>query len=650
MYTPYTNSFPQALTIASGCLATMLTAVLWSRPLRTCTATALLGAAIWTAALLPVATELAVALQLETVPEALPVLETSATLASMALILHGPRWFGVLGVLGQLALFFACRYVRDSNYELMGAYLFWYGALIGVHGWQLARISHRSDPVVPMRAFWIQDAAIFLVTAGLASLVSQLVFRRLTFNGDEIANTFQASVYGHLRAYAPLPPCPSMFDNYWVFRHEGRAFSQYTPGWPLFMAPFQRLGVVWLAGPFMAGIMAVGVARLSRRVAAGLGKTPESSGRIVQIAGVIGAISAVFGPSMLLNGASRFSHPMVAACFAWSVESLCVVSNPEASRRRQLGYGLLLGAATALGVATRPADGGTLGVGVFLYFLYALARGRISWRGLLGTALTFVFFAGLTAVILRLQLGAWWQTGYTIAASIHPEAELHLSWPEPQQVKTSLPLATGSYCWWPAAPALGIAGLVQALGGRERRVPFMLSLSALALLGFYFFVEFGRHSDDGLGPRYILPVVVLMATGGAGILAPLVEKLCTTRGLRLPALARSAGPALLATAALVAGVIGVAPLVYPVGAAEYAYMTAPLRGARRLRLKNAIVMIEPGKTLASEWNIAQNDPMDPDPDVLFLIRKSAADEACARQHFPGRTWYRAGMDETLAPY
>ena len=58
-----------------------------------------------------------------------------------------------------------------------------------------------------------------------------------------------------------IPPCASMFENYWVFRHEGRAFSQYTPGWPLFMAPFSRLGVIYLAGPVMAGILAVGIGR-----------------------------------------------------------------------------------------------------------------------------------------------------------------------------------------------------------------------------------------------------------------------------------------------------------------------------------------------------------------------------------------------------
>ena len=106
-------------------------------------------------------------------------------------------------------------------------------------------------------------------------MVTIFVFERVIYNGDEIAGTFQADVYGHGRAYAPIPACPSMFENYWVFRYQGRAFSQYTPGWALFMAPFSRLGVIWVAGPVMAGILAIALARLSRRVASGLGARPQ---------------------------------------------------------------------------------------------------------------------------------------------------------------------------------------------------------------------------------------------------------------------------------------------------------------------------------------------------------------------------------------
>lgn len=600
--------------------------------------------------LAPNAPAVAGLLHLDPSPRDSSILQISATLAIVAMLLDGSRRLGVLAALGQWGLYTLAHAVRDSNYELSFAYILFYGALIGVHRLITAASNGVAREAVPAtRSFLRQDGVIFLATACLALLVTNLVFGREVFNGDEVANSFQADVYGHLRAYAPIPACPAMFENYWVFRHNGHAFSQYTPGWPLFMAFFQRLGVIWLAGPVMGGLLAVAIARLSRRVASGLGTTPEQSERIVAVAGWLGPIFAFLGPALLLNSASRFSHTMVCGCFAWAVESLCVVSERNGSSGRAWRYGLLLGAATSLGLATRPADGGTLGVGVFLYFLWALFRRRIAWRAFLGTALGFLIFGGLTAILLRLQLGKWFQTGYALSASIHPEALLRLTWPQPNQIKYAVPLATGSYCWWPIAPALGVAGLLRALRGRERRVPFMLVVGALAMVGFYFFVEFGRGGDDGLGPRYLLPMVVPMAVGSAGILAPLFEMALRRRsGFR--SWIRSSGPAILATLAAAYGVTRVAPTMYPVAYAEYKYATAPLRAARRARLKNAIVIVQRGQIPADEWNLAQNAPMDPHPDVLFLSRRDPAEDACARQNFPGRTWYRAGMKDVLTPY
>jgi len=642
---PYTDDFPQAAAVAGQSIAATLTALLWYRPLRTRGATILFGVAIWLAILAPSAPTIARFFHLDPSPRDLSMLQISATLAIAAMVLGGSRLLGVLAALGQWGLYVVAHAVRDSNYELSFAYVFFYGVLIGVQALTTEPPARAARTPVA-RSFGRQDGIIFLVTMALALVVTNLVFGRVVFNGDEVANSFQADVYGHLRAYAPMPPCPSMFENYWVFRHNGHAFSQYTPGWPMFMAAFQRLGVIWLAGPVMGGLLAIAIARLSRRVSAGLGRNPEESARIVAIAGWLGPILAIAGPSLLLNSASRFSHTMVCACFAWAVESLCVVSDRSLAPGRAWRYGVLLGASAALGVATRPADGGTLGIGIFLYLLWVLFRRRITWRAFAGTALGFVFFGGLTAIILRLQLGAWLQTGYSISSSIHPEAVLRLSWPEPHQYKYSVPLATGSYCWWPVAPALGVAGLLRALGGRERRAVFMLSVSGLGLLAFYFFVEFGRGGDDALGPRYLLPLVVPMAVGSAAILAPLFEVLLRAGTPWLTRL-RTAGPAILAGAAAVYGVARVAPGMYPLAHAEYMYATAPLRGARRAGLKKAIVIIERGHVPADEWNLAQNPPMNPNPDILFLSRHNEADEICARQNFPGRTWYRAGMNETL---
>ena len=648
MHLPYTNDFPGACAIAGGVIGFTLIAVARTSSFRSRLASTSLCLAIGIAALLPVAIpNLASTSAMLSV---LLILQVSASFATLGMLRQRSHWLKALGVVGQALLLAVSFHVRDSDYELCFLYLFWYGVLLGSHLLWTAPPIADQPALTPARSFLRHDLIIFAATVPLAFLVTNLVFGRLIYNGDEVANTYQANVYGHLRAFGPTPPCPSMFENYWVFRLGGRTFSQYTPGWPLFMAPFARLGIIYLAGPVMGGIAAVGIARLSRRVAAGLGSTAESSRRIVAIAGVLGPMSAMLGVSMMLNAASRFSHTMVCACFAWAVESLCVVSDRDVTRGRAASYGFLLGTSAALMLATRPADGGTLGVGIFAYFLWAALRRRLSWRALVGTALGFAIFGGLTAVILRLQLGEWFQTAYKLAPLVHGEAKLVLSWPRPNEIKYGIPLATGSYCWWPAAPALGIAGLIRALGGRERRVAFMFVLSACVFLGFYFFVAFGRYSDDGLGPRYHLPLVVLMASGGAALLAPLFARIPIER-LGMPrAWVRSVLTAALVAVTLIYGTVRIAPLLYPVAYREYRYGTAPFRGAQELGLKHAIVMILPGHSTDDGTNLAQNPPLDPNPDVLFLFRRSAADEICARQNFPGRTWYRATFDEKLPPY
>lgn len=652
MFRPYSDDFPATFAIAGQCVAAALTAALVSRPLRSKAATALFVSGVWVAALYPPTLGLRDLLSLHPPPSLFLALQTSACLVTLAMVLNGKRWLSIVAVLGQWALVYLASHLRDSDYELAQTHLVWYGALFGLH-LAGAPDGPGAFPSLRRRAFHVQDAVIFLLTIALAFYVTNRVFQRVTFNGDEIANTFQANVYGHLKAYARLPPCPSMFENYWVFQYKGRAFSQYPPGWPLFMAPFERLGVVHLAGPVMAGIVAVAIARLSRRLASGLAPTEAAAARVVAIAGPLGAVLAMFGPSMLLNGASRFSHPMVAACFAWAVESVSVLTEPGTSRRRAFGYGLLLGAATSLGLATRPADGGTLGVGVFLYFAYAFFRRRVSLPGVAGTVLTFLLFGGLTAVILRLQLGAWFKTAYTIAASIHPEAEVKLSWPEPHQFKYAVPLAWGAHMWWPAAPALGAAGIVQALRGRERRVPFMLVVSGLTFVGFYLFVEFSRVSDDGLGPRYLLPLVVPMAAGGAALLSPLFvsffDALRQRPFLRTPVALRAAPLALVLGAALY-GTYQIAPHVYPLAQKDYEVATLHLRAARAKKLKRAIVILEQHQVPVHVTNLSQNLPFDEKPDVLFLIKRSPADEACAKRNYPGRKWYRAVPNGKLVPY
>jgi hypothetical protein len=133
-------------------------------------------------------------------------------------------------------------------------------------------------------------------------------------------------------------------------------------------------------------------------------------------------------------------------------------------------------------------------------------------------------------------------------------------------------------------------------------------------------------------------------SGSGACLAPLVARLFgAAMSFELSRLRRlrDYGPGVLALASAAYGVVKIAPRTYPVAYAEYHQGTAPIRAARDRHLKRALVLIFPEDAVQGWCNLNQNAPFDPNPDILFLARLRPADEACARRHFPGLTWYQA---------
>ena len=474
-----------------------------------------------------------------------------------------------------------------------------------------------------------------------------LVLHGRTDSADEWANTFQAAAFAKLHAYGGLPHCPEAFRNFYVFQYLGRSFAQYTPGWPFFMTPFVALHLAWLAGPASLGVLAVGVARLGRRATAGFarGADPTAAAQ-VRAGGIFAAVVLALSWMVLINGASRYPHVFVAAMFAWSLEALCRVSDPTLSHDDQKKWGAVLGGCAALMLTARPGDGATLGFGLFVYFVYAVIRRRVGWRSAAMGAAVAGFVGGLTLVILRLQLGRWFQTGYSLTETFYPWAKMAWSLPKPNEYKWGIPLAAGLYCWWPCAPAVGLAGIA-ALQGRARRLGFVFCLGVLPLVFLCTLNEFGRGYDFGYGPRYEFPLVVPMAVGAGVIFADLWMRATLAAHGRIGGFAASAlnlgGPFVLALAAVIVGVVRVAPNLYP-----FTYQDVHLHN--RLReaidaadLHNAIVFGGIGLNTTDPLDLTENLPLDlyPNQDVLIAIDRGPDETRCVQEKYRGRAFYRA---------
>ena len=254
---------------------------------------------------------------------------------------------------------------------------------------------------------------------------------------------------------------------------------------------------------------------------------------------------------------------------------------------------------------------------------------------------------GLTLVILRLQLGRWFQTGYSLAETFYPWAKVAWSLPKPNEYKWGFPLAAGSYCWWPCSPAVGLAGLA-ALKGRARRLAFVFFLSAVSLVLLCTLTEFGRGFDFGYGPRYELPLLVPMAVGTGVVLADLWTR-ARAHAVGTSALALG-GPAALALAAVVVGVVRIAPYLYP-------FTYADVHTHNRLKdaidastdLHNAVVFGGVGLNTTDPLDLTENLPLDlyPNQDVLIAIDRGPEETRCVQEKYRGRKFYRAIPSEPV---
>ncbi|HEY8040151.1 MAG TPA: hypothetical protein VIF15_10175, partial [Polyangiaceae bacterium] len=599
MHWPYSLDFSESFYAAQMCGGLMLTALLLFWRFGPAPARWTLLAALWVAALATTFAPFEASLGVKPGPDQLRhVLALSAALGTVAAVLAARPAVALVALLGEWPLWLVSGFVKESEAELGVLHLAWLGLLLGLLARPWAQRPRVTEPAqAPAEgSYRVHDAVVFLVATALAAVVCLVVMHRRDGSGDEWGYTYQAAVFAKGHIYAQSPRCQPYLQSFYVFESSGRLFSQYTPGWPLFIAPFVLLHVIWLSGPVSMGLMALAMARLGRTAMRGFGRhdaPPAAS--TVRVAGTWAAGLTTLGTMILINGASRYAHVFTLALYALSLEALFMVATPGLSAARQRWWGLVLGSAAVLGVATRPADGAFVGIGMAALFVYVLVRRRVGWRAFVMATVGFAFWTGLCLVILRLQLGKWFTTGYSLNAVIHPWNVVKYSMPQPREWKYGLPLATGAYCWWPCSMGVGLAGLAM-LRGRALGLVWAMALGCVPYIVYCMWLDLGQRGYDwGYGPRYLMVLCVPMAVGGAVALAPLTvaarERLTAGRS----AFARG-GPLALALFAVVCGWVRIVPLVWPTVASHVQKHSGLNAAIEALHLKNAIVVAQEGTT------------------------------------------------------
>lgn len=630
MHTPYTPSPGESFIIAQTAIGVTGAALAWVHRRAIGWTVPVFWFAIGCAAFAPSIVPLVLSMKGHPSPELWLDLLRYGSWAMLggAIFARGGIASKLLAVVVLLGLRWLDGYLVDSAFELCSLHLCGTLLVLGACARNVPPAAAKRESAAGREIEAIQDLVLFVAAVLLAALVGRFVLRSGLDSSDESAYVFQAHVLAKLRSYSDAAPCGSSFQNFWVFDYEGRRFSQYTPGWPLFMVPFVWLKLLPLAGPTSLGIFTVGAARVARRL------VPEAARTW---AGALAGASLIASSTCLINGGSYFSHIWVSACFVWSIETLFRCGEVSTPRARAL-WGVAFGLALTWMVSTRPSDGCLLGGGLFLLFVFRLVQRKIPARAFVAGAITALVLGGWTLWVLHRQLGTWFTTGYSLTSIVHPWVKLEFQKPEPSEWKWGIPLGTGTYCWFPASAALALFGFAMVRGRNAVAIVVTMFASLAALFTFYAWLNFGRGFDWGYGPRYVLPSIAAWSVGTGAALGQLSVGVRAGARIARPGRATAAW----AAATLVATFLLV-PLLYPMNTDSVMKLEEISDRAHDAGLRHAIVFVSAGVGERGPLDYTINLPLDlyPKQNVLVAQPVTAEDRQCLRDTFPDRSFYEA---------
>ncbi len=345
---------------------------------------------------------------------------------------------------------------------------------------------------------WIPVALVVVPTL-LYSTTAWVVFDGRPLHIDAMIQAFQANIYaaGHLSV--PVPDDPRFFLADLVIEHDGRAFSQFPPGWSALLAVGFLLGIPWLIAPLCGALAVYGLYRLL--------KERGDDDRTALFTAVLLGLS----PWFVFNAASWMSH-VPALCFILLGSAALVrgVREPRGWLWAGLG-GFGLGLATVI----RPLEGVAFGLPATLWMLVRARSGKPALRGLAGFAVGGSLAIGLLLAYNQVLHGSPTLFGFELQWGPEHRLGFHdAPWGPPHTFLRGVQLVNGyllglQLLYFDApAPSLVLALAALFLTRRLDAVDrYLLAGCTLLLLGYLAF--WGEGHD--LGPRYLIPLAPVVA-------------------------------------------------------------------------------------------------------------------------------------------
>lgn len=460
------------------------------------------------------------------------------------------------------------------------------------------------------RALWIVGIVAFLFSWFLQTWL----FGGMPHVTDAVSQQFQARIFAEGQWTAPAPPCPEAFVQYNVnITSDGKWFSKYLIGHPLWLAIGSRLGLVSFWMPLAWAIA------LSLFLFVGETAWDRPTARLAAALAALSPLGALLAASFMSH--TTFLLYLAAAAAGWVI---ALHDKPRA------GF-LLLGAGLGLALVTRPQDLPTPAAAAAIAFLAVSGdTRRRTLRGIGWIALGAAPWLILQLAFNHAGFGRWLAFGYDLGtwSALSPKMSPALGFSETftpadavrQTFWTLLRFNKALFGW----PASLLPLLLLFLGPRWTRKEWTCAAALAAMLALYFCYSYYGIEFEA---RYY-------STG-----IPFVALLCAQALRKLHATWRPTAPLLLAFA-IHAAAYYVPVYLWPRYSGAYEFADPVLhRAAREQKLENAVVLFGSAdpQDLRYSSGFAFNDPFLRQP--VIYARDTAPD--CLRSAFPGRRLLRA---------
>ena len=417
----------------------VLGALVWGRRVRPWPAAVLLLGGDRSGRAMPVEGDFFRGLGMTLGPEhAKNVLRLAAAMASVGCLVTRQWRLALVALLGEAALWPITTYIVECDIDLAAAHLAFFGMLVGLYRdprRSYPRRGERGRAVEPRRRLSRMAARRLATTRSRSG--SARSPRASSADGAARAHRQRRRVGLHLpggalraaarvRQRAALLGGPPELLRLPV---HGPFVRSVHAGMAFFMTPFVLFRVPSLAGPASLGLLA-GPSRGSPAARPRASTRAQSPSALRVRAG--GSLRPPWSSS--LDGPHQRRVAVSARLRRGDVRLVARGALRLAQRdlpvRLQTSWGAVLGGCAALLLAARPADGATLGFGLLVYFVYAVVRRRVAWRGI-GVAAAVAGCSARSRSCSSASARRWFKTGYSLAEAIYPWERWPGAFPRP---------------------------------------------------------------------------------------------------------------------------------------------------------------------------------------------------------------------------